>query len=449
MMRKFLSICLVGLVGVSLLSAMGCNQDIPVQGTDEWRGSYRLISGTSSGGVVDIANPPQGTPRHVIFTSAGEENGTVIFVYNPPLAAPPLETVTYEKTVRHYARTAKATRNQLRIEYANNNPERERLMWGKFYIWEAGPRLPLIGENGNNIGNINRPGLPNASQALNQPNTLVRLLVDPEAEPRAFVRNATQMTMQLRIPGGDKPDNRTIFNNANNRSGLYFQSPWPREDPRDYRMLMYVEDGNGLRYGEYAPAQEMLDAMGPNDPPPSGTWSLADAHLNGTWMDPNAPFPSIPSALNLTWIPILERRSPRARMPSGHVPAAGVVDPLIENGVIIEDGLVEITFSTPLNFATLSDEARFFNARAGYMLQNSAPVLTGTLRGSSPDHMSLTRVNAGDVQFSKSGDILTMELNQGGQSYTLEFKQAPVNPQELEGFGDETNVVYPIPAQLF
>jgi len=91
MMRKLLSICSVGLLGLSLLSTTGCNRDIPVQAAEEWRGSYRLISGTSGGSQIDVANPPQGTPRHVILTAAAAEYGTAIFVYNPPLAAPPME----------------------------------------------------------------------------------------------------------------------------------------------------------------------------------------------------------------------------------------------------------------------------------------------------------------------------------------------------------------------
>jgi hypothetical protein len=110
---------------------------------------------------------------------------------------------------------------------------------------------------------------------------------------------------------------------------------------------------------------------------------------------------------------------------------------------------VEITFSTPVTFANYADEARYFNSRAGYVVQNGVPVLTGTMRGSSSDGMSLTRVNAGDVDFSKAGDILTMNLTQGGNSYTLEYKQAPVNPQELEGFGDESIIVKPVPSTLF
>ena len=32
-----------------------------------------------------------------------------------------------------------------------------------------------------------------------------------------------------------------------------------------------------------------------------------DAHLNGTWMDPEAPFPSIPATLDVQWVPVLER----------------------------------------------------------------------------------------------------------------------------------------------
>ena len=99
-MRKFLLICLIG-----VLSTAGCTRDIPVQPAKEWRGSYRLISGTSGGSAIDVADPPQGTPRHIIFTAPAPDYGTVVFVYNPPLIAPPMESVTYEKTVRHYWRT--------------------------------------------------------------------------------------------------------------------------------------------------------------------------------------------------------------------------------------------------------------------------------------------------------------------------------------------------------
>ena len=445
-MRKLLSICSVGLLGLSLLSTTGCNRDIPVQAAEEWRGSYRLISGTSGGSQIDVANPPQGTPRHVILTAAAAEYGTAIFVYNPPLAAPPMESVTYEKTVRHYMRAGRGTRDQYRIEFNNNNHERLRLAVGKFYIVQAGPRLPLVGELPNNIGNVTRNAPPSASQALNQPNTLVRVLVDPEANGNTTVLGNGRV--RISIPGGQKPDNRS-FQNRNNRSAIFFQSPWPWEDNRPYRMLMWVEDGNGTRYGAYAPSEEMLADLAENAPPPSGTWALQDAHLNGAWMDPENPFPTIPASLNLQWTPTLERRSPRHNMPTNHIPVAGIEDPLINNGVIIEDGLVEITFSTPVTFANYADEARYFNSRAGYVVQNGVPVLTGTMRGSSSDGMSLTRVNAGDVDFSKAGDILTMNLTQGGNSYTLEYKQAPVNPQELEGFGDESIIVKPVPSTLF
>ncbi len=440
-MRKFLLICLVGLLG-----ATGCSRDIPVQPAEEWRGSYRLISGTNGGGAIDIADPPQGTPRHVIFTAPASDYGTVVFVYNPPLTAPPMASVVYEKTVRHYSRTAQATRDQFRIEYAQNNVERIRLALGAFYIWQAGPRLPLIGENGNNLGNLTRAAPPNASQALNQPNTLVRVLADAETNSNVTVLGDGRV--RISIANDQKPDNRS-FQNRNNRTAIYFNSPWPWEDPRPHRMTMWVEDGQGIRYAAYAPPADVVAELDAHSPPYSGTWALQDAHLNGTWMDPDAPFPSIPAALDVQWTPILERRSPRHRMPSGHEPAAGVVDPLIENGVIIEDGLVEITFSTPLEFSTHADESRFFNRRAGYVIQNGVPVLTGTLRGSSADGMSLTYVSDSDVQFSKEGDILTVNLTQGGGSYVLEYKQAPLNPQELEGFGADSIVVRPVPADLF
>ena len=131
------------------------------------------------------------------------------------------------------------------------------------------------------------------------------------------------------------------------------------------------------------------------------------------------------------------------------MPAAGVVDPLIENGVIIEQGLVEITFARPLEFSTHADESRFFNRRAGYVIQNGVPVLNGTLRGGSPDGVNLTYVTASDVDFSKEGDILTVNLTQGGGSYTLQYRQAPLNPQQLEGFGEDSIVVKPVPADLF
>ena len=267
-MRKLLSICSVGLLGLSLLSTTGCNRDIPVQAAEEWRGSYRLISGTSGGSQIDVANPPQGTPRHVILTAAAAEYGTAIFVYNPPLAAPPMESVTYEKTVRHYMRAGRGTRDQYRIEFNNNNHERLRLAVGKFYIVQAGPRLPLVGELPNNIGNVTRNAPPSASQALNQPNTLVRVLVDPEANGNTTVLGNGRV--RISIPGGQKPDNRS-FQNRNNRSAIFFQSPWPWEDNRPYRMLMWVEDGNGTRYGAYAPSEEMLADLAENAPPPSGT----------------------------------------------------------------------------------------------------------------------------------------------------------------------------------
>ena len=96
-MRKFFSLCMVGVLGVSLMSLTGCSNEIPVQASEEWRGSYRLVSGTQGGSAIDVANPPQGTPRHVILTTAAETYGTAVFVYNPPLAAPPMEMRTFEK----------------------------------------------------------------------------------------------------------------------------------------------------------------------------------------------------------------------------------------------------------------------------------------------------------------------------------------------------------------
>lgn len=440
-MRKVFIFSLIGLLG-----ALGCSRDIPVQPAEEWRGSYRLISGTRDGSAIDVASPPHGTPRHVIFTAAASDYGTIVFVYNPPLTAPPMASVTYEKTVRHYSRTAQGTRDQLRIEYAQNNVERIRLALGAFYIWQAGPRLPLVGENGNNLAPLTRRRPPSASEALNEPNTLVRLLTDADANSNVTVLGNGNVRMT--ITNDQRPDNRS-FENRNNRTALYFNSPWPWEDPHPYRMTMWVQDGRGVRFAMYEPPAEVIAGLENQARPPSGTWPLVDAHLNGTWMDPEAPFPSIPSSLDLEWMPVLERRSPRHRKPPGHVSAAGVVDPLIENGVIIEDGLVEIAFSTPLEFATHGDEARFFNRRAGYVIQNGLPVLTGTLRGGSPDGMSLSYVEAGDVSFSKAGDILTVNLTQGGGSYVLEYEQAPLNPQELAGFGVDSTVVKPIPANLF
>ena len=440
-MRKFLLICLIGVLGTA-----GCTRDIPVEPAEEWRGSYRLISGTNGGSAIDVADPPQGTPRHIIFTAAASDYGTVVFVYNPPLAAPPMAAVTYEKTVRHYMRTARATRDQLRVEYAANNHQYARLALGAFYLWLAGPRLPLIGELGNNLANYTSPPPPSATEALNEPNRLIRVL--PGAEEDSRVRILGNGRVRISIPNPERPDNRS-FQNRNNRTAVYFNSPWPWEDPLPHRMIMWVEDGQGIRYGVYDPPADVVAELDAHSPPYSGTWTLSDAHLNGTWMDPEAPFPSIPATLDVQWVPVLERMSNRHRAPSGHVSAAGVVDPLIENGVIVEHGLVEITFSKPLEFSTHADESRFFNRRAGYVIQNGVPVLNGTLRGGSPDGVNLTYVTASDVDFSKEGDILTVNLTQGGGSYTLQYRQAPLNPQQLEGFGEDSIVVKPVPADLF
>ncbi len=441
-MRKFLLFCLIGVLG-----AAGCTRDIPTEPAEEWRGSYRLISGTNGGSAIDVADPPHGTPRHIIFTAPAADYGTVVFVYNPPLTAPPMASVTYEKTMRHYWRSVDGTRDQLRIEYVQNNRERIRLSLGAFYIWQSGPRLPLAGEFPNDIRNAyNSPFPPNASQALNQPHTLIRLI--PGAEEHSNVRVLGNGRIRISIANDQRPDNRS-FENRNNRTAICFQSPWPWEDPRPHRMMMWVQDGQGVRYGMYAPPADVVAELEDHSPPYSGTWFLQDSHLNGTWMDPEAPFPSIPASLDIQWIPVLERRSPRHRAPSGHVPAAGVVDPLVENGVVIEQGLVEITFARPLEFSTHADEARFFNRRAGYVVQNGVPVLNGTLRGGSPDGVNLTYVTASDVDFSKEGDILTVNLTQGGGSYTLQYRQAPLNPQQLEGFGEDSIVVKPVPADLF
>ncbi len=442
-MRKFLLLCLIGVLGTT-----GCTRDIPVEPAEEWRGSYRLISGTSGGSAINVADPPQGTPRHIIFTAAASDYGTVVFVYNPPLAAPPMASVTYEKTVRHYWRTAKATRDELRVEYAANNRERSRLALGAFYIWQSGPWMPVAGELPNDIRNAYTSPFPlnEASDALNEPNRLLRLL--PGAEEDSRVRVLGNGRVRITLPNSDRPDNRS-FQNRNNRTAICFQSPWPWEDPRPHRMFMLVEDGNGVRYGVYAPPAEVVAELDTHDPPYSGIWPLQDAHLNGTWMDSEAPFPSIPSALDVKWVPVLERSSPRHRAPSGHVHADGVVDPLIENGVIIEQGLVEITFARPLEFSTHADESRFFNRRAGYVVQNGVPMLNGQLRGGAPDGVNLTYVTAADVDFSKEGDILTVNLTQGGASYILQYRQAPLNPQQLEGFGVDSTVVKPVPADLF
>ena len=442
-MRKFLLFCLIGVLGTA-----GCTRDIPVQPAEEWRGSYRLISGTSGGSAIDVADPPQGTPRHIIFTAPASDYGTVVFVYNPPLTAPPMASVTYEKTVRHYWRTSRATRDELRVEYARNNRERARLSIGSFYIWQSGPWMTGAGELTNDIRNNYTSPFPlnEASDALNEPNRLLRLL--PGAEEDSRVRVLGNGRVRITIPNNQRPDNRT-YNNVNNRTAICFQSPWPWEDTRPHRMFMLVEDGQGLRYGIYEPPADVVAELDVHDPPYSGTWLLADAHLNGTWMDAEAPFPSIPSALDIQWFPVLERRSPRHRAPSGHVHADGVHDPLIENGVIIEQGLVEITFARPFEFFTHDDESRFFNRRAGYVLQNGVPVLNGDLRGGASDGVNLTYVTASDVDFSKEGDILTVNLTQGGASYILQYRQAPVNPQQLEGFGVDSTVVKPVPGDLF
>ena len=443
-MRKFLLFCLIGVLG-----ATGCTRDIPLEPAEEWRGSYRLISGTSGGSAINVADPPQGTPRHIIFTAAASDYGTVVFVYNPPLTAPPMASVTYEKTVRHYWRTARATRDQLRVEFHRNNHERSRLSLGAFYLWQAGPRLPLAGEFGNNlVANYTSPFPLGASDALNEPHRLLRLL--PGAEEDSRVRVLGNGRVRITIPNDQRPDNRS-FENRNNRSAIYFNSPWPWEDPLPHRMTMWVEDGQGLRYAVYEPPADVVAELDVHDPPYSGIWILQDAHLNGTWIDSEDPFPSIPATLDIQWFPVLERSSPRHLAPSGHVHAAGVVDPLIENGVIIEQGLVEITFARPLEFSTHADESRFFNRRAGYVIQNGTPVLngTGTLRGGAPDGTSLTYVTASDVDFGKEGDILTVNLTQGGASYILQYKQASLNPQQLEGFGVDSIVVKPVPADLF
>ncbi len=440
-MRKFLLLCLIGVVG-----ATGCTRDIPVEPAEEWRGSYRLISGTNGGSAIDVADPPQGTPRHIIFTAAASDYGTVVFVYNPPLAAPPMTSVTYEKTVRHYWRTAEGSRDQLRIEYAQNNVERIRLAYGAFYLWQAGPRLPLVGELGNNLANYTSPFPVRPGEALNQPNTLIRLL--PGAEEYSNVTVLGNGRVRISIPNAMRPDNRS-FQNRNNRSAIYFNSPWPWQDPRPHQMVMWMEDGQGIRYAVYVPPAEVVAELDTNDPPYSGIWTLRDSHLNGTWMDPEDPFPGIPASLDIQWNPVLERRSPRHRAPSGHVPAADVEDPLIENGVVIEQGFVEITFARPLEFFTHAEESRFFNRRAGYVIENGRPVLNGTLRGGAPDGVNLTYVTASDVDFSKEGDILTVNLTQGGSSYILQYRQAPLNPQQLEGFGVDSIVVRPVPADLF
>ena len=57
----------------------------------------------------------------------------------------------------------------------------------------------------------------------------------------------------LALPNPDqRPDNRS-FQNRNNRTAVYFNSPWPWEDPLPHRMIMWVEDGQGIRYGVYDP----------------------------------------------------------------------------------------------------------------------------------------------------------------------------------------------------
>ncbi|MDE2831004.1 MAG: hypothetical protein OXN20_12870, partial [Gemmatimonadota bacterium] len=100
-------------------------------------------------------------------------------------------------------------------------------------------------------------------------------------------------------------------------------------------------------------------------------------------------------------------------------------------------------------FSTHADEDRFFNRRTGYVIQNGVPVIRGTLGGGSQDGTSVTQVTASDVDFSKEGDILTVNLTQGGSSYVLQYRQAPLNPQQLEGFGVDSIVVRPVPADLF
>ena len=247
-MRKFLLLCLIGVLGTT-----GCTRDIPTEPAEEWRGSYRLISGTSGGSDIDVADPPQGTPRHIIFTAAASDYGTVVFVYNPPLTAPPMASVTYEKTVRHYMRSVNGTRDQLRIEYNHNNHERNRLALGAFYIWLIGPRLPMFGELSNRLGNYTSPFPVRAADALNQPNTLIGVL--PGAEEDSRVRVLGNGRVRISIPNAESPDNRS-FENRNLRTAIYFNSPWPYEDPRPHQMIMWIEDGQGIRYATYAPPDD-------------------------------------------------------------------------------------------------------------------------------------------------------------------------------------------------
>ena len=65
-MRKFLLLCLIGVLGTT-----GCTRDIPVEPAEEWRGSYRLISGTSGGSAIDVADSASGDAPAYHFYGPG------------------------------------------------------------------------------------------------------------------------------------------------------------------------------------------------------------------------------------------------------------------------------------------------------------------------------------------------------------------------------------------
>ena len=62
-MRKFLLLCLIGVLGTT-----GCTRDVPVEPAEEWRGSYRLISGTNGGSAINVARSASGyTPAYYFY----------------------------------------------------------------------------------------------------------------------------------------------------------------------------------------------------------------------------------------------------------------------------------------------------------------------------------------------------------------------------------------------
>ena len=498
------------------LCVSGCSRQIPVSPTEEYGGSYQLVSGTAGGGQLNLLDLPNGVPKVVIFTAPAETYGTVVFVYNPALVSPFIADSEGEKegsengmlvrkinsVKRRYERTVAGTRAQRAREGGGFLGAFRQ--YGQFRVWWQGPRHPITGENHNALG-----GWGNTAR---------------DSEDNHVDRSATFLAKNKGagnwhngpFPFLGQAVNDEFGNNLNDRAAMRFQAPFPREDKRTFRMTLEIPDDAGYRWMEYTrdmstfqsdekPAEtvagvdheaisrvttgsvtrtpmdvETYEGLVANPPYEgyankdnsafsfqfemtdslSGTWVLDAGHRNGIWFDhtnPNiAELMGIPTSIRMRWEPRPGANGlfQRNRLILG---TDGVKD-LNDYGIVLQRGFIWMDFDKPAHIHILgAGQERVFNSRSTYNIVNGVPQLLGagtggisSLRGMSADDSEATFLSPGSVDFNLvEGKMLTVKLTQGGKTYTLEYERAPQRPQEVEGFGDRTNSVLPIPTQLF